>query len=170
MIGKKAEREWGKKVYVDKSKIQGKGLFAAKDIVKGEIVFFLRGKVVYFEAKTKELALLKPNIMGTGKNVYVDPIPPGLFINHSCNPNLGILGRIRFAAMRDIRKGEELTFDYSISEDSEWEMECLCGEKTCRRVIRGIRSLPMETYTKYLPYIPKYFQKIYKEEYMKNKS
>jgi len=37
-----------------------------------------------------------------------------MFLNHSCEPNVGILGQIIFVAMRNIDSGEELTIDYAL--------------------------------------------------------
>jgi hypothetical protein len=42
-----------------------------------------------------------------------------LFINHSCDPNVGFAGDIVLVAMRDIRQGEELTADYALFDDYE---------------------------------------------------
>jgi uncharacterized protein len=47
-----------------------------------------------------------------------------LFINHSCEPNVGFSGNVVLVAVRDIRHGEELTTDYALFDDSEDHMEC----------------------------------------------
>jgi len=80
------------------------------------------------------------------------------FINHSCDPNLATfnvwidcldpdLPRIAFFTVRDIVKGEQLTFDYKQrtgAEDTESEseedntgeaMECRCGSSNCRKIM-----------------------------------
>ncbi|MGK2848932.1 MAG: SET domain-containing protein [Minisyncoccota bacterium] len=149
------------KVIVSHSKISRLGVFSVRNIQKEEVAFILKGKPILFYPKTKRDALMKPNMIGVGKNLWIDPYGPARYINHSCNPNLGVRGKLLFVALRDIKKGEELTFDYSISEDSLWEMKCHCGAKNCRGIIRGIRWLPKDVYNRYLPYIPKYFQGVY---------
>ncbi len=149
------------KVIISHSKIEGLGVFAVRDIQKGHIAFILKGKLVGFYPKTRRDAIMKPNIIGVAKNLWIDPYAPAKYINHSCDPNLGMRGKVLFVALRDIARGEEVTFDYSISEDSLWEMKCHCGAKNCRGIIRGIRHLPKAVYNKYLPYIPKYFQRVY---------
>lgn len=151
----------GKKFYVGESKIAGKGIFAARDIKKGEIVFVMKGKVIRAHMKTKKEAIDNPNMIGIDKDTWIDPKIPGSHINHSCNPNLGTRGRYWFVSLRSVKKEEEMTFDYSISEDSLWEMKCNCGAKNCRKIIRGIRYLPVSSFMRYLPYIPKYFQEVY---------
>jgi uncharacterized protein len=60
-----------------------------------------------------------------------------LFINHSCDPNVGFAGNVVLTAMRDIRAGEELTTDYALFDDYEGSMECRCGSAQCRGVISG---------------------------------
>jgi hypothetical protein len=58
-------------------------------------------------------------------------------LNHSCDPNVQIVGQIAFRAMRDIDPGEELTFDYATGDDDDWEMECACGVPRCRGQVTG---------------------------------
>jgi len=148
-----------RKIYFGKSGIDGHGFFAKKEIKKGEFVFMMKGTM--HKLTTREEIMSNPNMIGIEKDIWLDPSLISMPINHSCDPNTGIKGKVTFVALRDIKKDEEITFDYSISEDSEWEMPCNCGAKNCRKVVRGIRYLPKETYKKYLPYIPKYFQSVY---------
>jgi len=65
------------------------------------------------------------------------------FINHSCNPNLENYQifvddlnphkpRIAFFAKRDIKKGEEISFDYRYPVASTGVIRCLCGADNCR--------------------------------------
>ena len=106
--------------------------------------------------------------MGIDRKTWIYPIGIDMYVNHSCDPNTGIKGKVTFVALRNIKKDEEITFDYSISEDSLWEMPCNCGAKNCRKIVGGIKTLPEKTYKKYLPYIPKYFQKVYEKANKKN--
>jgi len=146
-----------------KSVIAGEGIFATQDIPKGKIVIIMKGKMYHEVQTTKTQAMTNPNMVGVGKDLWIDPIFPISKINHSCNPNVGMRGRVLFVAMRPIKKGEELTFDYSTSEESPWEIHCHCGAPQCRKIIRSIHHLPYETYKKYLPFIPQYFQKVYQK-------
>ena len=151
------------KIIIGKSKIDGRGVFASKNIEKGRTAFIFKGKIIKYFPKTRKKAMKKPDMVGVGKNLWIDPYIPFKYLNHSCDPNLGQRGRVLFVALRNIKKGEELTFDYSISEDSSWEMKCHCGSKNCRKIIRGIRYLPEGIYNRYLPYIPRYFQRVYEK-------
>ena len=59
-------------------------------------------------------------------------------INHSCEPNCGMRNATTIVAMRDIATGEELTFDYSMSDASNYdEFDCNCGTTLCRRHVRA---------------------------------
>ena len=58
---------------------------------------------------------------------------PGDSINHSCEPNCGMRNATTIVAMRDIAIGEELTFDYAMSDASNYdEFDCNCGTAMCR--------------------------------------
>lgn len=156
-------------LYAGPSKIAGNGLFTSKKINKGEVAFVMKGPKIYFHPRNKEEALQLPNIVGLDKDFYIDPVYPYVFINHKCEPNLATdEDGVSFTAIRDIEEGEELTFDYSISEHSDWEMMCGCGSEKCRSIIKSIDKLPKEDFKRYYPYIPSYFQKIYLEKYIKD--
>lgn len=64
------------------------------------------------------------------------------FINHSCAPNLESVqvgDRIWLEAMRDIRPGEELSYDYGFGPEDCAEHRCRCGAPDCRGYIVGER-------------------------------
>jgi len=63
---------------------------------------------------------------------------PGDSINHSCDPNCGMRNATTIVAMREIAVGEELTFDYAMSDASDYdEFECNCGTSLCRSHVRA---------------------------------
>jgi uncharacterized protein len=63
---------------------------------------------------------------------------PGDMLNHSCEPNCGLVGQSLVVAMRDIAPGEELSFDYAMCDASDYdEFRCLCGVAACREVVTG---------------------------------
>jgi uncharacterized protein len=60
------------------------------------------------------------------------------WINHSCDPNVGFSGQISLVAMRDIAPGEEICFDYAMSDGSPIdEFDCVCGNPHCRGRVTG---------------------------------
>jgi uncharacterized protein len=79
-----------------------------------------------------------------------------LFINHSCEPNVGFAGNIVLVAMRDISAGEELTTDYALFDDYDGEMECRCGQPSCRHTINGRDWQRPELQRKYGSYFSTY--------------
>ena len=63
--------------------------------------------------------------------------PVMLFLNHSCEPNVGFAGNVVLVAMRDVSPGEELVADYALFDDDDGEMHCQCGAASCRGTIGG---------------------------------
>lgn len=154
------------RLHIRQSGIAGRGVFAGEDIAKGKVLFIMKGRIVRFHASTKRESMLNPNRVGIRKDIWMEPdMKLVRYINHSCDPNAGIKGSVTFIALRDIKEGEEITFDYSISEDSKWELQCSCGSKKCRGRIGGIRTLPEDIFCSYLPLIPRYFQSIYRQSH-----
>ncbi|MBU2025595.1 MAG: SET domain-containing protein [Patescibacteria group bacterium] len=155
-----------KKVYVAKTKSTGWGIFAKKDIKKGECIFTAKGRIkkciIKDEDSSKQWKCTA--CIGLNRISWIDPYKnnPLRFMNHSCNPNAGIKGRVRFYAMHNIKKGEEVTFDYSITEeDVFWKMKCACGHRECRKEVCSIQFLPENVFVKYLPFIPTHFKRLY---------
>jgi hypothetical protein len=63
---------------------------------------------------------------------------PGDSINHSCTPNCGAGNAVQIVTMRDVEPGEELTFDYAMTDGSDYdEFTCLCRSHACRGTVRG---------------------------------
>lgn len=151
-----------KKIEVKESGIHGKGIFSTKNLKKGEMVFIVKGKEKDFFVKSQKDALTGPNWIGIGKNKWIDVAAPAVYLNHSCEPNVGIRGKVIVVALKNIKKGEEILLDYSITErESLWYMNCSCGSKKCRKVIRSIQHLPKEVFHKYMPYVPRFFATLY---------
>ena len=87
--------------------------------------------------------------------------------NHSCEPNLGFAGQISLVAMRDIEAGEELTFDYAMSDGGPYdEFECQCGSPYCRRKVTGNDWKLRELWRRYdgyfSPYLARRIEKLRK--------
>ena len=125
------------------SDIEGRGLFAVAPIAAGEIVAIKGGHIV----DTATLHALPERLQNSDVQIAdgfhlaaleeAEYEPVMLFLNHSCEPNVGFAGNIVLVAMRDIAAGEELTTDYALFDDYDGEMECHCGTASCRGVISG---------------------------------
>ncbi|HMP85611.1 MAG TPA: SET domain-containing protein [Candidatus Paceibacterota bacterium] len=151
-----------KDIYICNSKIQGKGVHAGEDIKKGELIQYVKGEVKFLTIKDENDSKLYPNWIGIGKNKWINVNYPHQYLNHSCNPNSSIRGKVSVVALKDIKEGDEITIDYSVTEcDEFWEMDCACEAKNCRKVIKSIQYLPKKTFDKYMPYIPTYFRNFY---------
>lgn len=147
----------------NKSQIHGRGLFACEDIKKGERVQFVTGNVVYKIAKSKEDTHDMATWYGISKSKWIDPGSTIFaFLNHSCEPNCAIVGTKTLISIKNIKAGEEISIDYSMTDsDPFWEMNCLCGSRKCRGTIKSIQFLPKKTFDSHMPNIPRYFQKLY---------
>lgn len=133
------------KVQKRKSRLGGYGVFAVSKIKKGELITdFTNGPGKYINTKESDKLfnsgwdyMLQVDNNRHFTSTSEDELEDTDFINHSCNPNCGIKGKIRIVAMRDIELGEEITFDYAMSESSKYKMKCQCGDSNCRKVITG---------------------------------
>lgn len=131
------------KARVKKSKIHGYGLFAVKPIRKREIVaikgghIFRENMIGKLEAKDDESYIQIEDDFWIGAIKKSEVKGNKLFLNHSCEPNVGIRGQISFIAMRNIKPGEELTYDWAMENPGVWKFRCNCGAKNCRMTITG---------------------------------
>lgn len=145
-----------KKVILGRSSIHSWGLFAGEDIETGQMVCeyvgeIIRHTVANVRERRYELALRAKGSTEMASSYFfrlddtmvVDATHKGnlsRFINHCCDPNCvaKILTsdrrRIVMYARRDIRRGEEVTYDYKfpLEDDLEKKIRCLCGARSCR--------------------------------------
>ena len=106
-----------KNIIIRRSPIQGLGIFAGESIRKGEFIALLRGKLHHKAYPAGSRLTKREDIwMPIAINRWIDPALPFRYINHSCEPSVGFKTPRRAHALRDIKKGEELTVDY----DSEY--------------------------------------------------
>jgi uncharacterized protein len=121
---------------------KGRGVFAAKRIEAGEEIWDYAGKEESIHDIPEDLWRY---CFQVDYDTYVVPErgSVGWYINHSCEPNCVILGRTRVVALRRIEPGEEVTFDYSTNVGWDgFSMECACGAKGCRKVVKSYSHLP----------------------------
>lgn len=128
----------------------GCGVFANRDIAAGETILRFSGPVIDF-AETRRRGPKECMAMQIGPDRYLDTRPPGVFVNHSCDPNAGIREDVRLVALRLIRRGEEIRFDYSTTmEEQSFTMRCLCGAPECRGTVADFSLLPEQVQARYL--------------------
>ncbi len=128
------------------SEIAGIGIFATKNIKKGEIVAIWGGKVFLISDIKKQFARNKKRIETseiqiTDKHCIVTETTEDCDrINHSCNPNTQIAGQIVLVARKKISPGDEITFDYETAEITRHTglpFKCNCQKRNCRKIIDG---------------------------------
>ncbi len=131
----------------------GKCLIAETDISKGETVAEFDGEVFEAEKCTDLSQDVADHAIQFEEHKWKESTGIARYINHSCEPNCGIQKLFTLVTMRDIKKGEELTWDYDMTEDSDWRMKCECGAQSCRKVIGSFSLVPSEIREKYKGYI-----------------
>ena len=128
-------------VKVAKSKIAGKGAYALQRIHARKKIGDLGGVIITMKEAMRLIKNLKViNLVELDNNLALNASanPNDMrFINHSCGPNtyLRVMkDRVEFYALRDIKKGEELSCDYGETHH-EGKLPCKCGAKNCRGFI-----------------------------------
>ena len=126
---------------IKKSNIDKRGLYASRDIKEGKRIIQYIGNLI-----SKKESAVNPKF-DNSKDIYLFDINnkydlDGNFswntarlINHSCEPNCEVEGKgktIWVTSIKNIKKGEELTYDYGFSYDSDYkQFPCKCGTKNC---------------------------------------
>ena len=137
---------------------KGFGVFAMEPFNKGEMVVVGKPENIV-DSRTDYSFQVDVN-----KHVQLNK--PARLINHSCDPNLGVrnneFGGYDFVTIRNIAGGEELTWDYCMTEFVSIAIEdmCLCGSSNCRDKIGGFVCLPLETRNKYNDFVADYLKKL----------
>ena len=141
-------------ICVKETPSRGLGVFAVRDIRKDEIVAEFKGPLVKIEKLAGIPREVQDHLFNVGLDEYLIAREPAVRTNHSCDPNAGIVRDVFLVAMRDIKKDEEVTFDYSIIIADDWTLKCACGSLSCRKIIGKYRDLPDELKKKYEKYAP----------------
>ena len=137
----------------------GEGVFAKEDIAKGEIIKILSGEIISLAECLKRINggdEVNDDPLQIGSELYIDLDYLSHAFNHSCQPNAGLRKTSELFALKNILKGEEITYDYSTTVGpnipaSEWLMKCDCGSIKCRKLIGNILTIPkndLENYKK----------------------
>lgn len=133
-------------VAVRRSGVHGRGLFARRAIHKGEQVIEYVGEKVGKREGTRrtERQWERGRIYTFELNARLDVDGnvrwnTARLANHSCDPNCEseiVRGRIWIEALRDIKAGDEITYDYNFPVEEDL-LVCRCGAKKCRGYVVG---------------------------------
>jgi len=141
-------------IEVKNSGIHNNGVFATRNIHKGEIITEYLGRLINKEESEKiqnEMIAKYKNDSGNNAATYIFIISPeedldgdipendARYINHSCNPNCEYMidgKRVFIRTIREIKEGEEITYNYGFELDEKdvyefKEHPCRCGSKNC---------------------------------------
>lgn len=141
------------KLEVKTSPLGGNGVFAKERIEAGELIAEWDGEFYPLDHPGWTEDLLN-HVIQFERARFRDSQGLARCINHSCDPNCGIKDLFKLVAMRPIEPDEELTWDYEMTEDSEWwRMRCRCGTPGCRKLIGAYRNMPAEVRARYRGYI-----------------
>jgi hypothetical protein len=156
------KRSAGRRIQVRRSGVHGKGVFALQDIPEGETIIEYVGEIISWKEADKRHPSNPddPNhtfyfSIADGKKV-IDAAVGGnaaRWINHSCKPNCESdedddTHRVFIKALRNIKAGEELSYDYGLIIDEPYteklkaQYKCLCGAKKCRGTMLAPKDEP----------------------------
>ena len=139
----------GKRIQVRRSGVHGKGVYALQPLGKGAtIIEYVGERITWPQALKRHPS--NPDDPNHTFFFHLDDrcvIDAGVggnaarWINHACNPNCEADetdGRVFIKALRTIKPGEELFYDYGLSIDDRYtpklkaEYACRCGARKCR--------------------------------------
>ncbi len=114
---------------------RGRGTFATEAIEKDEVIAVWAGELLTFSQLEQLSGGRRANALQIAEDLYLVPqeLADGDYINHCCEPNAGIDSDRVLVAMRGIKAGEEITYDYAMTDTARYdEFECRCGSEHCR--------------------------------------
>ena len=160
------EKPW---YIIRRSDIHHRGIFARRDIPPDTpIIEYIGEHISKAESQRRAERLLAKSQKTGGAAVYIFELNkrtdidggmswnPARLINHSCSPNCEayiMRGRVWIHSLRNVAKGEELTYNYGFDLEHWTEHPCLCGSENCvgfiadkkhwpklRRIIAGLKA------------------------------
>jgi hypothetical protein len=141
----------------------GYGLVAREPIAADERLLVWGGVVMDADRLAALSAIQRRRSVQIDEGLYlVTPTldEPADFINHSCDPNAGIRGQVVVVAMRDITPGEEVTFDYAMTDTTPYdEFSCSCKAPHCRHRVRADDWMRPDLQERYRGYFSLYIQR-----------
>jgi len=131
-------------IRVFRSSIHGYGVIALRDIEPGELVADVEG-ILYRGDEIED----DRYCLWVDEDFYLDMVDQTRWINHSCDPNAEIEAELdgrggawaRVVALRPIRAGEEITYDYGFPQ--ELAEPCSCRVPKCIGWIVDSDELPL---------------------------
>lgn len=138
---------------------KGLGVFANKNFDKGEIVIHFKADIVSRPKASAEAVNIDDKF-----SLDTKWLVPEAFINHSCSANTKIdVISFRYIAIKNIRKNEEITYNYNTTEydmkKNGSSFKCKCNSKNCLGQIMGFKYLTRAQKLKLKPYLTPFLLK-----------
>lgn len=155
MIGDVEVREAGAK---------GLGVYARRGFTKGEFIFRRRnGPAIRYEQLADVPEGRREHLTELDREHCAIVLPPGCYLNHSCEPSAMRSG-VKVFAWRDIAAGDEVTIDYRLNAFDGDSWPCLCGAPSCTGTVVGsFFALNEARQREYLPYAPAFIRQEWRE-------
>ena len=141
----------------------GYGIVASAPIRKGELICVWGGRIVSRAEVDALDEVQRSYVLQIEESLFL--YAPGTpedaeFVNHCCEPNAGFSGQVSLVALRNIRPGEEVCFDYAMSETSDFaEIDCRCGAPGCRGRVRADDWMRADLQRRYRNHFSPYLQR-----------
>lgn len=142
---------------------KGKGVFALRDFRRGEFIFRRRHGLIVASSDIGSLSAEdRRHLCELDRECSAVLLPPGCYLNHSCDPNAMRSG-VKVFAWRRIRRGEEITIDYRLNAFGGQRARCYCGSETCSgAIVSDFFSLDTPRQRAYLRYAPAFIRREYR--------
>lgn len=150
-------------ILIKDSEIQGSGVFSEKDFKKDDKIFLFSNNIIEIKHdKGCDCDVCKRCIqIGEFIWLYPEKNSFGWNLNHNCEPSCYIGQDNYIRALRDLKKDEEITIDYSTTTcDKDWFMVCECSSGNCRKTIKSIQYQTSDFLGKFKEKMPKFIEKI----------
>lgn len=165
-------------IKIDKSDIHNLGAFAIRDIRKGTKIIEYVGEIITkTESKKRSQKIFQEHLANKDKgSVYIFTLNneqdldgnvsynTARFLNHSCNPNCEAINEnshIWIYALNDIKKGDELTYNYRYPIETWKKHRCRCGSNKCVGYIVKEEDRGTLRFLKIMLYLEKFINNIF---------
>ncbi|HET7089876.1 MAG TPA: SET domain-containing protein-lysine N-methyltransferase [Anaerolineae bacterium] len=156
-------------IIVQAAGVKGLGVFARRAFAPGEFILRRRhGRVV----RNQDIGLLSAedqrHLCELDWDTSAVLLPPGCYLNHSCDPN-AIREGVNVYAWKPIRQGEEISIDYRLNAFGDERWDCACGSANrSGSIIGSFFALSDDQQRTYLPYTPKFIRDEYRRRHARN--